>query len=423
MTVTPKPHISAEGKAKLDAFLADKVAEKKIPAIFFGAANADGEIYFNAQGDKVLGEPDKGQIDADTTVQLFSQTKFLTSLACIQLWEKGLVDFDDAALIEKHLPELVSQKVLTGWEADGTPRLVDRVTPITLRHLLTHTSGLSYGFLRPDLIGRWEMTNKVPGFLANNVGIEALTEPTIFEPGTKYAYGIGIDWAGVLVMRISGQKLGAYFDEHIFGPCGVSNISFYPTPEIKERLMQLCGRDETPERNLIHTTGFRDVPALKPEDVGLHSGGAGLIGSPREYMTVLRHVLQCKDKDGVIKQSTFPLLFQNAMPSRDEEGKSHTCYKDLGGLITLLGDNEPKFASGDKVFHSLALCVNDDDSEYGRKKGTAFWGGIAKTKYWIDPASGIVAVCGTQLMDAIDQTATANVWKAYERLLYDVLES
>ncbi|KLT44390.1 beta-lactamase/transpeptidase-like protein [Cutaneotrichosporon oleaginosum] len=390
MTVTPKPHLSAEGKAKLDALLDAKVAEKKIPAIFFGASTADGEIYYNAKGDKVHGEPDKGQVDENTTVQLFSQTKFLTSLACIQLWEKGLVDFDDEELIKKHLPELVEQPVLEGFEADGTPRLVPRTTPLTLRRLLTHTSGLSYSFLTPELIGRWQVMNKKPGFLDKNVGIEALVEPLTFQPGTRYGYGIGIDWAGVLVMRITGQKLGAYFDEHIFGPCGVKNISFYPTKEIKANLMQLCGRDATPERNLIHTAGFRDVPALEPEDIGLHMGGAGLIGSPREYMTILRHVLQCKDKDGLIKQSTYPMLFENALPPREKEGKSHTCYRDLGGIISLLGDTEVKFASGEKTHHSLALCVNDDDSENGRKKGTAFWGGIAKTKFWIDPATGIV---------------------------------
>jgi methyl acetate hydrolase len=323
-------------------------------------------------------------------VQLFSQTKFLTSLACIQLWEKGLVDFDDAELINKHLPELVEQKVLEGFEADGSARLVDRTTPLTLRRLLTHTSGLSYSFLTPELIGRWQATNKKPGFLDKHVGVEALAEPLTFQPGTRYGYGIGIDWAGVLVMRLTGQKLGAYFDEHIFGPCGVKNISFYPTKEIKANLQQLCGRDATPERNLIHTAGFRDVPSLEPEDIGLHMGGAGLIGSPREYMTVLRHVLQCKDKDGLIKQSTFPLLFENALPPREEEGKSHTCYRDLGMINALLGDTEAQFISGDKVHHSLALCVDDADSEYGRKKGTAFWGGIAKTKFWIDPTTGVV---------------------------------
>ncbi|BEI82851.1 hypothetical protein CcaverHIS002_0307190 [Cutaneotrichosporon cavernicola] len=422
MTVTPKPQLSADSKAALDALLAEKVAEKKIPAIFFGASNADGELYFNAMGDKVFGEPDKGQIDENTTVQLFSQTKFITSLACLQLWEKGLVDYDDASLSEKHLPELASQQVLEGYNADGTPILVDRTAPLTLRRLLTHTSGLSYNFLKPELIGRWEMTHNVPSFFAKNVGVESLVEPLTFQPGAQYGYSIGIDWAGVLVMRITGMKLGAYFDQHIFGPCGVKNLSFYPTPEIKDRLMQLCGRDDTPERNLIHIAGMRDVPNTNPEDIGLHMGGAGLVGSPRDYMTVLRNVLQCKDKDGLIKQSTFPMLFENALPPREEEGKSHNCYAHLGGTLTILGETEPQFASGDKAFHSLALCVYDADSEYGRKKGSAFWGGIAKTKFWIDPASGIVAVCGTQLMDQIDQTATVDVWKAYERKLYDMLE-
>lgn len=280
---------------------------------------------------------------------------------------------------------------------------------------MTHTSGLSYAFLTPEIIGRWQVMNKKPGFLDKNVGIDALAEPLIFQPGTRYAYGIGIDWAGVLVMRITGQKLGAYFDEHIFGPCGVRNLSFYPTKEIKDNLIQLCGRDTTPERNLIHTAGFRSVPDLNPEDIGLHMGGAGLIGSPRDYMTILRNVLQCKDKDGLIKQSTFPLLFENALPPREEEGKSHTCYRDIGAIITILGDTEEQFTSGEKTHHSLALCVNDADSETGRKKGTAFWGGIAKTKFWIDPTTGLVVSRSTRLALTCRACAAPSSWTSSTR--------
>lgn len=307
----------------------------------------------------------------------------------MQLWEKGLLDFDDEEILKKHCPELMEQKVLQGFDDNGQPNLVERTHPLTVRRLLTHTSGLTYNFLTPHLIGRWQVMHKKGGFLDKNAGVESLTEPLIFQPGTKYAYSIGIDWAGVLVSRISGQTLGEYFDEHIFKPCGVTKLTFFPTDEIKANLMQLCGRDETPERNLIHATGFRSVPDLTPEDIGLHAGGAGLLGTLKDYLTLLRHVLQCKDRDGVIKKSTFPLLFQSAFPPREENGKTHTCYTDLGQILGFLGVDEDQYTSGEHASHSLALCVLEADSKYGRKAGSANWGGIAKTQFWIDPTTGI----------------------------------
>lgn len=284
----------------------------------------------------------------------------------------------------------MEQKVLQGFDDNGQPKLVERTHPLTVRRLLTHTSGLTYNFLTPQLIGRWQAIHKKGGFLDKGATVESLTEPLIFQPGTKYGYSIGIDWAGMLVSRITGQTLGEYFDEHIFKPCGVTTLTFHPTEEIKANLMQLCGRDEsTPERKLIHATGFRSVPDLVPEDIGIHSGGAGLLGTLKDYLTLLRHVLQCKDRDGIIKKSTFPLLFQSALPPREENGKTHTCYTDLGGLLGFMGMDEEQYTSGEHVSHSLALCVLETDSKHGRKGGSAHWGGIAKTQFWIDPTTGI----------------------------------
>lgn len=355
-----------------------------------------------------------------TALQLFSQTKFITSLATIQLWEKGLVDYDSEELLAKYIPELVEAPILDGFAEDGQPITHKRTKPLTLRHLLTHTSGLAYNFLSPDLL-KYQIWKKTPSFLSKNAPIEALLDPLLFEPGTNYNYGIGIDWAGILVERITGKKLGEYFDENIFGPLGIKNTSFYPTPEILANLQQLCGRDA--ERKLVHTPGMRDVPNLKPGDIGIHSGGAGILGTAKDYLRLCAGVLASKNEGqgGILTPKGYELVFESALPPREEEGKTHTCYGGLGLIHQILGVPEEQYTSGEKVTHTLACVRVDAPSKFGRNAGSVNWGGIAKTQWWIDPTAGIAGFCGTQLMDQLDQTETVRVWKAYERALYDAL--
>jgi CubicO group peptidase (beta-lactamase class C family) len=313
-------------------------------------------------------------------------TKMMTSIACLQLIEKGVLSADDPSLIEKHLPELWSQPIITGLTEDNVAITQPRTQPITLRHLLTHTAGLAYMFSSP-LIAKWEVVTGAPSWLGKNASVASLAQPTLFEPGSKYTYGINIDWAGVLVMRVTGQTLDDYFQQHIFGPSGVAkeDLTFYPTDSIRERLMTTCGR--APDGSLVPTPGLRDVKALKPEDIGTHLGGAGLLGTPKAHMAVLHQILLAKDgKSPAISKSVYNGLFAPALPPRDG---ANTCHADLGRMLAAEGLLEPQYISGDKANHSLGLCLFEADSCDGPKAGSGFWGGAARTRYWIDPSSGI----------------------------------
>lgn len=312
-------------------------------------------------------------------------TKLMTSIACLQLAEKGLVDFDDPALIEKHCPLLVKVPILEGYSDDGKPITKQRKNPITLRRLLTHTSGCGYAVVNP-LLGRWEQENKILSWVRPGATVESIATPILFEPGTKFQYGVGIDWAGFVVMSVTGNSLEEYFKENIWGPCGMTSTSFYPTDDIKSRLMHMCGRDA--EGNITLQDGFRPIPKLKPEDITFLSGGGGTLGTLKEYLTMLQHILACKDKEGgIISPASFKLLFTPSLPPRDE---TNTCAKNMGGMLAMMGDSdEPQFTSGDKLNHTLGLALFEADSSKGPKAGSGFWGGAAKTSYWIDPASGI----------------------------------
>lgn len=331
-------------------------------------------------------------------------TKLVTSVACLQLIERGLIDVDSPALIEKYLPELAAQPILTGF--DGmVPQTKARTQPLTLRHLLTHTNGTAYSFTNP-VLGKWEAATKHKSWMAKDAGIKTITVPLLFEPGSAYAYGLGIDWAGVLVERVSGLTLEDYFRTHIWSkvPGGCRSMSFYPTAAIKRRLMSMHGRSE--EGKVVPDAGWRDVANWDPIDIKMRFGGAGLMGTAKDYVSFLQHLLACyQGRKGVLTPRGAMMLFEDAMPPR---GSGNTCHEDLGRMLRDMGGNVPGWQSGEDVTHSLAMCVCTKDSPHGRRAGSAWckspakdggWreltagGGAARTKQWIDPKTGIIVSC------------------------------
>lgn len=296
-------------------------------------------------------------------------TKFVTSLAALQLVEQGKISVDDPDVIKQHLPELWEQQILTGWSDDGEPQLVDRTKPITLRHLLTHTSGLGYAFLQPT-IEKYEQKHGLKGFLEPGVGVEAYVRPLLFEPGTKYAYGTSVDWAGILVMRVTGQTLEDYFHEHIFGPLGITRdeITFLPTDSVKARLQSMCARAAATKDQIILHPGWRNVAKMTPDMVGMQTGGAGLLGTLRAYLRFLAGVLRCQQPGGIVSPETFALVFSDQMPEGD--GK-----KDLAAFLRFMGVRDKLQTEDGKVTHSLGLCYMPFGSEDGPPPGSARWSG------------------------------------------------
>ena len=420
----PLPQLSSQGKERLDKLLTDTVAKRNLPALFFAVANKEGPIYANCAGDNVFGEPDKGSVDQDTTLQLFSMTKLVTSVACLQLAERGLVSFDDPEVINKHLPELVSLPILEGYtskEADAKPILKERTRPITLRNLLTHTSGEAYNFLSP-LQTQWEQENKHPQWTTPGADpVKPFCTPLLFEPGSRFMYSTGIDWAGVLVWRVTGQTLEEYFDEHIFRPCGTTTLSFRPHQHIKDHLMGMCVRGK--DGKLIVNPGLRDIPNTNPEDVTCFSGGGGLLGTAKDYLGFLTHLLRCQDKPGLISPDSFKLLFTNALPPRDGD---HTVYQDLGLFLSMIGGamNGGGDPEGKQSGHSLGMGINIVPGPNGRPAFCGFWGGAATTMFWMDPTTGIVTFCGTQLIGSPEYPNTAfnNLYAEFERAVYAGLQ-
>src|SRR5579872_3995065 len=188
------------GPGQIDNTLRTGIAQRKIPAAVGMAASANKILYSGAFGTRdSSGVP----VTADSIFSIASMTKAITTTAALQLVEQGKVKLDEP--VSKYLPKLTSLQVLDGFDESGKPRLHPANTPVTLKHLLTHTSGICYDTWDADM---FRYTSQLGG-------PPPLVPPLMFEPGKRWQYGMGVDWAGRLVEAISGVSLEEYFQAHI----------------------------------------------------------------------------------------------------------------------------------------------------------------------------------------------------------------
>ncbi|KAL1409452.1 hypothetical protein Q8F55_003435 [Vanrija albida] len=416
----PRVTLSPASKRAIDALLDDAVKSREVNAPTVGVATADEILYFAAKGERVYGKPELGQINDETVLQLFSCTKLITSVAVLQLVDRGVVTLDDPAVVEKHLPDLCSQPVLIKWTKDDPPKpvLEPRRNPITLRRLLSHTAGVGYPFLSP-VLQRWLDANGIPYFLKTDAGLRAFAVPLVAEPGTRWAYGLGLDWAGILVERVTGQTLEEYFKQHIFDPLGLK-LSFYATPEQRARWQAPTVRPKSLDGKLVVWRGLRDMPS-REQPIAQLAGGAGILGTAKDYIGFLQGVLRSREGRGIISPAGYAELFRSSLaPVATDEGRQMRA--DLQLMCTFLSFVDDAMLEDGGLDHSVGLVINTSDSAHGRKAGSGTWGGAAKTDYWIDPVSGIIGFCGVQINTDTPDIPFHELHQKFERAVYDGLQ-
>jgi methyl acetate hydrolase len=215
--------------------LAASVAAGDVPGVVALAADQSGTVYAGAFGERELGSG--VEMTLDTVFWVASMTKATTSVAAMQLVEQGRLTLDEP--IYTVLPALASVQVLDGFDADGVPRLRAPKRPITLRHLLTPTSGFSYDTWNAD-IGRYTAYAGRPG--ASRSQNEAAT-PLVHDPGDRWEYGTNTDWVGKAVEAVSGATLDVYLREHIFELLGMHDSDCVPGVDQRSRLSGMLVRD------------------------------------------------------------------------------------------------------------------------------------------------------------------------------------
>ena len=262
-------------RTSIDEVLQNAVDSGAVPNVAAIAADRDGIIYEGAAGPRAAGGSDP--VSVDTHFRIMSMTKMVATVAALQLMERGDLDLDEP--IETYRPEWAEMQVLDGFDGD-TPRLRAPATKATVRHLITHTSGLGYWFFSED-IGRWEAHSGTPNVLSGENVI--FSAPLIADPGTKYEYGINTDWLGKVIEAASGLMLDAYIAEHIAGPLGMDETAFL----MDERQCANC----VP----VHLKGEDGVWEVSDidlrQDPEYFAGGHGLHSTPRDYLKFQRMLL------------------------------------------------------------------------------------------------------------------------------------
>jgi methyl acetate hydrolase len=365
---------------EVDALLKRAADVGDVPGVVAMAIAGDATIYEGAFGTRRLGATRPMAID--TVVWIASMTKPVTSAAAMQLVEQGRVKLDEPAA--RWAPELSAVRVLEGFDAAGTPRLRPPKRPITLRHLLTHTSGYGYGMWNATLARYMELMS-LPGTASCENA--ALRLPLLFDPGERWNYGINIEWVGKVVEGASGKTLGEYLKDNLFVPLGMDGTGFRITPSMRKRMSRLHERDA---QGVLTASDFE-----VPQEPEFEMGGGGLYSTAPDYLAFMRMILNRGAFNGnrVLKAETVDLMSCN-----------HMGDLRVVPLITTnpARSNDAEFFPGVPKSWGLGFMINHDRAPTGRGAGALAWAGLSNCYFWVDPAAGVGGVYMTQILPFAD---------------------
>ena len=365
-----------QSKAQIDQILRQKCEAKEIPGVVAMAATGSEVIYQGAFGERDLSKDDA--MTADSVFWIASMTKAITCAAGMQLVEQGKLSFD--APIGKVLPDLASPQVLEGFDARGEPKLRPAKNPITLRHLMTHTAGFCYDLWNGDMVKYMEKT-ATPGIISCQNA--ALKTPLATDPGTRWEYGINIDFVGKAVEAASGKRLDAYLRDSLFTPLGMTDTGFKIGDAQRQRLVGMHARG--PDGSLA------PMPFELEQDPEFHMGGGGLYSTAGDYIKFAQMILNKGRGNGnqVLKPETVATMGQNHIGDLNMT-KMISALPDFTNDIDLYPDMAKKWG--------LSFLINTAKTAEGRSPGSLAWAGLANTYYWIDPARDITGVILMQLL-------------------------
>jgi CubicO group peptidase (beta-lactamase class C family) len=336
-------------------------------------------------------------LEPDTIYRIYSMTKPITVVAALLLWEEGRFLLDDA--IGDYLPELASMPVLVGVER-GVPVVAPASRSATIRHLMMHTAGMTYGVFEGDAPGeRMYAAAELlrPGWTSAQM-VSALGRlPLLFEPGSRWLYSLSIDVLGRLVEVVSGQPLGEFFRQRIFEPLAMVDTGFAVPEAAVGRLATLYEPAEGGGLTPIPAPCGRDFARLEP----MCSGGGGLVGSIVDYARFAQMLLSGGELHGtrLLAPRTVALMASNHLPP--EAGP----YGD-----------PPHAGHG----FGLGVRVLRDPGLAGQLEGVGSfgWSGLAHTDFWVDPVNEVVGVFMTQVVARPPGVA---VGRQFRNLAYQAL--
>lgn len=388
MEATPASQgMSPERLARIDAIITESMQKSEIPGAVALVARNGKIVYYKAFGmaDAATGRAFK----RDDIFRIASQTKAITATAIMMLWEEGRFQLDDP--IEKYIPEFAHPMVFDSLiEKDSTFIAHPADKSVTIRHLITHTSGIGYGMIDDDNFKKiYQKAGIIDGFTTSPITIEENVKklaklPLHFEPGSQWHYSEGLDVLGYFVEKISGMPFDKFLREHIFDPLGMADTWFYLPDTRAARLVPVQTKKEGAwVRYPVQTWYDPDYPVKGARK--FFAGGAGLVSTPKDYATFLQMYLNGGELNGVrlLSRTTVNVIMAN----------------QIGDLWGNGGE-----------YYGLAFGVLDKKGEGigGRNsEGTFQWGGYFNTQYFADPKEKVIGILMKQTQDTDDSTG----WK------------
>ncbi len=372
--------MSAERLARVDAMLIEALENNKIPGAVALIARKGKVVYHKAFG--FADSETRRELKPDAIFRIASQTKAITATAVMMLWEEGKFRLDDP--ISKYISEFENAQVLDSLiEKDSTYITIPANKPITIRHLLTHTSGIGYGFIDGDERFRkiYQKAGIIDGFTTAPISIRENIKklaklPLHHHPGEKYTYSEGLDVLGYFIEIMSGMPFDEFLRKRIFDPLGMDDTWFY-LPAFKHNRLVSVQTKENEKWKKYPATSFYDPDYPIKGAKHFFSGGAGLSSTAKDYATFLQMYLNNGTLNGVrlLSRTTVQFILAN----------------HIGNLW-----------GGSGAYYGLAFGVLDHKGQDmgGRgSAGTFEWGGYFNTQYFADPKEQIIGILMKQTQD------------------------
>ncbi|KAI9736869.1 MAG: hypothetical protein M1818_005920 [Claussenomyces sp. TS43310] len=356
-------------------------------------------------------------LELDATFVLASCTKLMATIAALQCVERGQLSLDeDVSII---LPELKDIEVLTGFqEGTGRPILKKAEKKITLRQLLTHTSGIGYDMMDPSLRAWRTYRNESLSWDGMPL-LQRILVPLKFEPGTSWLYGFGIDWAGEMVTRANGgMTLQTYMEKNLWAALGIEDMTFHweQHPSMLERRVAMSRRSGPVDDwgLTVNPSGkvYYTDEEIYPHPVMDEYGGTGALASAPEYLKILRSVL-ANDRQ-LLRPATVDEMFK---PQLGREAK-----QAFAAALSIPQMNNTFWGGplGVRTDWGLGGMLVLEDLPTGRTKGSLSWSGLPNCHWWIDREAGLCGMYASQLLPYGDPKSAA-MHQMFEKDMYERL--
>lgn len=390
---------SAESLKKLVAHMQGLVDTGHLPGVTTMLVRHGKVVNFEVHGRKGFDGP---PMTKDTVFRIYSQTKPVTGVAIMILYEEGRWKLDDP--VSKYIPEFASLRVFKGVNADGSFDTVPADRPPTMRELMSHSGGFAYGLNPDNPIDKAYVDTGVLGAKSSQEFVQKIAAlPLVAQPGTRWKYSVSVDIQGLIVERLSGRSLGDFMQERIFAPLKMTDTGFWLPAEKTNRLASLYVWAPKAQK-LVPAEGFMVLDISKPPAVP--SGGGGLVSTNADYARFAQMLLNGGELEGkrVLKPETVKLMRTNMLSD------------------VIMSSDVPPFNTGRGRGFGLDFAVVLDSAKAGPQgEGTYSWGGAAGTWFWIDPTNDLFFLGMIHVLNKDGDPAIKDIDDDSAKLVYQAL--